>query len=375
MSDSSPEDFMEQALKIITELKQALEASFAAQDKHIERIDANIKVLGEQVATQKNRIDTIAGNFTSLNNDFQKHTQNSHASKSYVTNAITTHAQSHEQELQNAGFISVATYQAKIQEFEGKIAKLEAQIKQPTTLSEEGKIESKVTEDQIETIILSEEGKVISEVPEEQIKQIPQPKITSEEDKAESVQTTMPVEKVLPPSSATPRAPTPYTSHQQPKSKTYQLSDDPSPEDLQTDILKAILKSNAYTFINNNNRSKILIEANTIKSENRSVSDDKLHMQVILALYYLSTKKETCRTFYKKCYEGNVDNLQFFRNNIVPDFIGNLIFSVNGSTFKSAIDDINFSTLIKLAYPTSRTDEQINNVINTIKGIIPTGAN
>jgi hypothetical protein len=332
MSDSTPEDFMDQALALITELKKALEASFAAQNERIdERIDAKIEVLGEQVATQKNRIDTIAGDFTSLNNDFQKHTENSHASKSYFTNAITTHAQSHDLKLQNIKkeFISIEIYDAQIKALNDEIAALKKQI--PTTT---------------QSTTLSEEGN------------------------DEPGQTATPVQIVLPPSPATPRAPMPDTSHQQTESKTNLFIDDPKLNDLQTDILKAILKSDAYTSINNKNRIRILNEAKKIISENRFVSDDTLHMQVILALHYLSTDKQTCQTFYKNCYMGNPDNLQIVRDTIVPDFIGtHFIFSVNGSTFKSAIDDINFSTLINLAYKKSKTDDGIEKIINAIKDI------
>ena len=368
MSDSPPEDFMQQALALITELKKALKASFATQNERIDAIKNELQMLVESFSNQKNSIAAISTEYESLNTKFEQH-KNNHVSKSSVDSAISainalisSHSRQHNQELQNikTKFISVEKYDAKIKEFEDRIATLEEKIKTSTP-----------------PIAQSEEGKIESKVPEDQIEQIPQPKTLSEEIKAEPGQTATPVQIVLPPSSAIPRTPNPDTSHQQPESKTYSFPNDPKLNDLQTDILKAILKSDAYTSINNKNRSKILIEANTIKSENRSVSDDILHMHVILALYYLSTDKQKCQTFYKKCYEGSPEELKIFRETVVPNFIGtHFIFSVNGSTFKSAIDDINFSTLINLAYNKSKTDVEIKKIINAIKGIkVTEGAN
>jgi hypothetical protein len=362
MSDSPPEDFMEQAKNIITKLKEALEASFATQKTSInESFDAQNTRINESFDAQNTRINAIATDYAFLKTDFEQH-KNNHVSQSTVNSAIATQSSSHNQKLQNikAKFISVEKYDAKIKEFEDRIATLEEKIKTSTP-----------------PIAQSEEGKIESKVPEDQIEQIPQPKTLSEEIKAEPGQTATPVQIVLPPSSAIPRTPNPDTSHQQPESKTYSFPNDPKLNDLQTDILKAILKSDAYTSINNKNRIRILNEAKKIISENRFVSDATLHMQVILALHYLSTDKQTCQTFYKNCYMGNPDDLQIVRDTIVPDFIGtHFIFSVNGSTFKSAIDDINFSTLINLAYNKSKTDDEIKKIINAIKGIkVTEGAN
>jgi hypothetical protein len=367
MSDSSPEDFMQQALKIITELKKALEASFTEQDKHIERIDANINVLGEQVATQKNRIDTIAGNFTSLNNDFQKHTENSHASKSYVTNAIKDHAQSHDLKLQEikSGYISVENYNAKIKEFEGRIAKLEEKIKTstpPIAQSEEGKIESIVPKALIETSTQSEVVTGAHEQAEKteqksddvhpgnnkQLQEQPgetPPSDGSGEDNTTTKDSTSsdtgnPAADGVVQSSQTQNTQhNPSNQSTSVTSATIHAKYDPNVSDLKTAILQAILKSAVYQSIESNNRGKILTKANKIKSDNPAVNEDSLHIQVILALYYLQSKpKSIPQDLYKMCYQNNTDGLKTLQI-IVDKFIDNNTLIVTGATFKHAVDD------------------------------------
>lgn len=367
MSDSSPEDFMQQALALITELKKALEASFEEQNTRInESFDAQDTRINRLFATQDTRIDNIANDFTSLNNDFQKHTQNSHASKSYVTNAITTHAQSHKQELQDAGFISVATYQAKIQEFEGRIAKLEEQIKQPTTLSEEGKGAPKVIALSIPESRDGHSG--INKQPQEKPGETAPSDDSGENNTTREDSTSSDRDNsseneagsqipagVTPHNDADSQSKTPAPKLAKDKLDVDFAEADPHPDGLHTEILKAILEREAYQSINSTKRGWILTRANTFVGP--SVNDNNvLHMQVILALHTLKNKlknksikknvQNELIALYNGCY--NDDSLKLTElKNIIKEFIGENDLKVIVATFKDAVDDIkNFKSIM-----------------------------
>lgn len=353
MSDSSPENFMEQALALITQLKKALEASFVAQDKHIDkRIDDIVKLLGEQVATQKNRIDTIAGDFTSLNNKFQKH-KTDHVSQSSVDKAIkeqiSSHSQQqHKQELQEikSGYISVQQYNTQIQEFKDRIVKLEAQIEtitQPTTLSKVVQAVPELLEAQIETITQS---KVVQAEPENAVKTE-----HSDEPPAGVADTNNSVENNAPPANSAPPAksnpsaagvsPTQDTKNKQhtPTTSTDPGEHDPDVSTLETAILKEIRNSNAYTSIINNKRGKILNKANELKQSKTPPVDNVLHMQVILALHTLKNKpSKNSIPLYNGCYNNDLSKLTELKN-IIREFIGENDLIVTVATFKDAVDD------------------------------------
>jgi hypothetical protein len=114
--------------------------------------------------------------------------------------------------------------------------------------------------------------------------------------------------------------------------------------------LKAILASTAYTSINNINRGRLLKQANTIKSENKSVSDNALHIQVILALYYLQNKPSTVSLnettdLYKDCYNGEPPKITKLQA-IVDTFLGIEKLTVTVVTFQEAINNDNFKTIM-----------------------------
>jgi hypothetical protein len=351
MSDSSPENFMEQALALITELKKALTESFSAQDKHIDkRIDAIIKVLGEQVATQQQSIDKNATDFTSLNNDFQKHTHSNYVSQSSMNDAIKAQTQSHDLKLEEikSGYISVQEYNTQIQEFKNEIAALKKQIPtttQSTTLSEEGTSAPKVTEPPKPK---SDDAQIDTD------NQLPEqtgatpPSDENGEDNT-TTEDSAPQAKSNPSAAGVP--PTQDTQHNQstpPKSTTPPTDptvNDPNASTLKTAILKAILASTAYTSIINTNRGLILKKANPLVSS--TVNDTVLHIQVILALYYLIDLKSKTRTlsFYNKCYQNNSEELKRLQP-IIESFIGSNELKVTHDTFQKAIHDSNFKNIM-----------------------------
>ena len=352
MSDSSPEDFLQQALVLITQLKKALEASFTAQDKHIDkRIDAIIKVLGEQVATQQQSIDKNATDFTSLNKLFKGHTHSNYVSQSSMNDAIKAQTQSHDLKLEEikSGYISVQEYNTQIQEFKNEIAALKKQIGNippPTTLSEEGKGAPKVTALPIpesrdvhpgnNTPLPEQSGETAHSDDSGENN-------TTREDSASSDR-----DNPLPDRShqAGVAQPDQHTTPPSATSATIHAQNDPKVSDLKTSILRAIRDNEKYQSIQSSNRGRILKRANRCKSENPTVSEDLLHIQVILALYYLQSKpKSIPQDLYNMCYQNNPNGINTLQT-IVNTFIDNNTLIVTGDIFKIAIKDSNFEKII-----------------------------
>jgi hypothetical protein len=357
MSDSSPEDFMQQALALITELKKALEASFAERE---------------------NSIAAINTKYESLDTKFQQH-ENNHVSKSSVDFAInaqiSSHSQQHNLKLReiDAGFISVATYKAKIEEFEGRIATLEnliETIKKSIAQSEEGKIESKVPKVLIETstqseVVTDESAVETTEQQSDDVYPVNNKPLqeqtgatppsdengednTTTEDSASS-------EQGNPLPDRSPQAGVAqldqHTTPPSATSATIHAKNDPNVSDLKTAILQAIQSSSEYKIMINNKRHKILNQASDLKNKNPSINDDILCMQVIIALHYLRHKPSKPKTknisiqLYKGCYKDNqseIDELQ----NIVTTFIGENMLKVTSDTFQQAISDPNFRIIM-----------------------------
>jgi hypothetical protein len=242
----------------------------------------------------------------------------------------------------DAGFISVATYKAKIEEFEDRIAKLEAQIEtitQPTTLPEEVTGATEV----IETPKPKSDDAQIdtdNQLPDQTGETPPSNESgennTSTEDSAPPAKSNPSADGVLPTQVAQTNQITPSTSTTPP---TNFGVNDPDVSTLETAILKEIRNNEAYTSIRHNKRGKILNKANELKQSKTPPIDNVLHMQVILALHTLKNKpSRNSIPLYNGCYNNDPSKLTELKN-IIREFIGENDLIVIVATFKDAVDD------------------------------------